>query len=376
MMNAKLQECHPKHFAFVETSSLARGLNKFGHKGREAAVNEIKQLHDRKVFVPLNVKDMMQKECKQAMESLIFLTKKRDGPIKARTCADGSVQRTYINKEDATSLTAMTESILLTATIEAEKGRDIMSADIPNAFVQTEIKHEQCKNRITMKISEALVDMLMELDNTYESYVTVENGKRILYVQVIRALYAMLVSSLLFYKQFKKDLETFGFKVNPYDPCVANRIVNGKQHTIKWHVDDHKSSHVDAKVNDQFLAWLEQQYGSKENPVKATRGKKHDYLAMILDFTKPNCLRVDMTNYVKDMIDAFHDDLSGLAGKCPWNENLFKVEKGSKFLSKEKAETFHTFVAKGLFVAKRARPDIQQAIAYLCTRVQTPNQGD
>ena len=55
------------------------------------------------------------------MNSLIFLTKKRDGRIKARTCADGSTQRAYISKEDATSPTVMTESILLTATIEAQR---------------------------------------------------------------------------------------------------------------------------------------------------------------------------------------------------------------------------------------------------------------
>jgi hypothetical protein len=33
-------------------------------------------------------------------------------------------------------------------------------------------------------------------------------------------------------------------------------------------------------------------------------------------------------------------------------------------------------VAKGLFLCKRARPDIQQAISVLCTRVRDPNQAD
>jgi hypothetical protein len=33
-------------------------------------------------------------------------------------------------------------------------------------------------------------------------------------------------------------------------------------------------------------------------------------------------------------------------------------------------------VAKGLFLCKRARPDIQQAILVLCTRVKDPNQAD
>ena len=53
-----------------------------------------------------------------------------------------------------------------------------------------------------------------------------------------------------------KDLEGYGFVVNPYNPCVANKMVNGKQMTVSWHVDDLKSSHKDSKVNDKFLQWV------------------------------------------------------------------------------------------------------------------------
>jgi hypothetical protein len=45
------------------------------------------------------------------MDSLIFLVEKSDGRIKARTCANGSLQRNYIDKEEATSPTALTEQL-------------------------------------------------------------------------------------------------------------------------------------------------------------------------------------------------------------------------------------------------------------------------
>ena len=70
---------------------------------------------------------------------------------------------------------------------------------------------------------------------------------------MIKALYGMLVSALLYYKKFKADLEKIGFKVNPYVQCMANKMVRGHQHTVTWHVDDIKSSHVDHKVKDEFL---------------------------------------------------------------------------------------------------------------------------
>ena len=79
-------------FSFIQTYSLKQGLKKFQEQGRAAINKELKQLHDRMVFEPIQVKDLTQIEKKRAMESLIFLTQKRDDTIKARACANGSTQ--------------------------------------------------------------------------------------------------------------------------------------------------------------------------------------------------------------------------------------------------------------------------------------------
>jgi hypothetical protein len=77
--------------------------------------------------------------------------------------------------------------------------------------------------------------------------------------------------------------------VNPYDIFVA------KQHTVKWHVDDLKSIHVDPMVNDKFQVWCRKVYGSDAlGHVKVVRGKIHDYLAMILDFSIPGAMILGM----------------------------------------------------------------------------------
>ena len=49
------------------------------------------------------------------------------------------------------------------------------------------------------------------------------------------------------------ELEEYGFEVNPYDPCVANEIVNGSQMTVTWQVDDLKVSHKDYDEITKFL---------------------------------------------------------------------------------------------------------------------------
>ena len=73
----------------------------------------------------------------------------------------------------------------------------------------------------------------------YRKYVTSDSkGNVIVYSQMNNALYGLLQSVLLFYKKLKKDLEGYGFKINPYDPCVANTMINGHQMTVVCHVED------------------------------------------------------------------------------------------------------------------------------------------
>jgi hypothetical protein len=193
---------------------------------------------------------------------------------------------------------------------------------------------------------------------------------------MLRALYGMLIASILYYKKFRKDIEEIGLHVNPYDPCVADCQVRGKQHTVTWHVDDLKSIHVDPEVNDEFYAWLERTYGSEElGHVTTTRGPTHEYLAMKLDYSTPGVLKVDMTEYISSMLAEFPYKLQGEV-HVPWTEKLFKVDETSKKLDDKRRETFHSFVMKAMFLCKRARSDVQPAISFLASRVQEPNEGD
>jgi len=46
----------------------------------------------------------------------------------------------------------------------------------------------------------------------------------------------------------RASLEEYGFVFNRYDPCIANRMINGKQLTIRFHVDDVLASHMEQAV--------------------------------------------------------------------------------------------------------------------------------
>ena len=52
-----------------------------------------------------------------------------------------------------------------------------------------------------------------------------KKGTPILYVRLKKALYGIFISSLLLYRKLRGELEAYGFKINPYDPCVGNKMV-------------------------------------------------------------------------------------------------------------------------------------------------------
>ena len=55
----------------------------------------LNQINNFKTYVPLKAINLSWEEKKKAIESLIFVTEKRSGGIKAGKVADGGKQRTY-----------------------------------------------------------------------------------------------------------------------------------------------------------------------------------------------------------------------------------------------------------------------------------------
>ncbi len=109
-----------------------------------------------------------------------------------------------------------------------------------------------------IKICGVLVNILTNIaPDVYSPYVTKDKkGGKQLVVQAQNAIYGTMVAGLLYYRKFKKTVLREGFDINPYDPCVANRKVDGNQQTILWHVDDCKLSHVDPEVNNKLVEVL------------------------------------------------------------------------------------------------------------------------
>ena len=87
-----------------------------------------------------------------------------------------------------------------------------------------------------------------------------------------------------------EELEKEGFELNPYDPCVANKTIAGKQCTIMWYVDDCKISHVDEEVVLSVIHKLEDRFGK----MSVNTGKRHKVVGMNITYEDDGTASIDM----------------------------------------------------------------------------------
>lgn len=126
----------------------------------------------------------------------------------------------------------------------------------------------------------------------------IENGTKTIYLRLIKALYGCVKSAILWYQLFTECLEGMGFKLNPSNLCVANKMINGKQCTIVWYVDDNKISHVDSAVTTDIIEKIDKTIGK----MTVSRGKEHTFLGMDITFKDNGTVAVKMRSYLKDAI--------------------------------------------------------------------------
>ena len=162
-----------------------------------------------------------------------------------------------------------------------------------------------------IRIRGVLVDMLLDITPAiYKPYVTTDwKGVKILIVRCQNAIYGTMMVNLLYYCKFSQSLINIGFEFNPYDPCVAKKMVNGSQMTIGFHVGDCKLSHKEPKENDKMIEWLKSEYESifedGSGNITVSRGKVHTYLGMNLGYRVKGQVKITMYDYVKEILNAF-----------------------------------------------------------------------
>lgn len=185
-------------------------------------MKELGSLHDLKAWnpLPLDPEKHTHQQRVNALLTVVFLKEKRDGTLKTRACVNGASQQKLWKKEDASSPTLHLESVILSAEIAAWERRKVRCFHIPSTFSKADITDEE----VIMVLKGDLADLLIMLaPPMYGPFATNDTrGRMLLYVCLQKVVYGLMGAALLFYRNFRSELEAYGFVMNPYDPCVAS----------------------------------------------------------------------------------------------------------------------------------------------------------
>jgi hypothetical protein len=347
--------------AVLSTYSITKGIEQYGQEAIDSMTKEMTQLHQKGVFRPVDYNKLTPMQKVRVIRSMMNLKRKRSGILKSRFLADGSMQLRNLSAIDPSSPTVSTEALFITAAIDAAEERFHATADIEGAF-----PHADMVGVWYVKVKKPIADILIKIDPRYAEF-RLPDGDIIL--QLLKALYGCIESARLFYENISKVLLNFGFVKNVYDPCVFNKIMYEKQCTVTIHVDDLKISCVDSRGVDDVLNELKCVYGN----INVHKEDVFDYLGMEFDYSKRGVVKISM----KDMVEEVLDEIPVTKiSRTPAAQHLRQIDETSKLLESEKKEKFHSMVAKLLYMAKRARPDILTAVQFLTTRVLNPTEQD
>ena len=355
-------------FEYIMTQMSAKaGIHKHGKAAEAALMKEFAQMKELNVYEPVHAITLTRAQRRAALRAINLIKEKRGGTLKGRTVADGRPQRGLYDRSETASPTVSTDGLLLTIIIDAYESRDVATADIAGAYLKALMK-----DFVVMKFSGETVNILCAMYPEYCQYVVMEGGVPVLYVRLIKAIYGCVKSALLWYELFSGTLQEMGFVLNPYDQCVANCDIDGKQCTIAWYVDDTKISHADPSVVTMIIGKLEAKFGK----MTVTRGPEHVFLGMSITYNKQErTATITMKDYLAEAINESRLSITR-AAPTPANKNLFDVDEASPPLTKDAGEVFHSVVAKLLYVSIRARMDLLLATSFLTTRVSKCTQQD
>ena len=347
------------------------GLRQYGRDALKAIKDELKQmLVDKKALSPVRKCDLSARQLKKAIRSFMFLKTKFDGlgrfeRIKARLVANGKQQDREMYP-DVYSPTVQLVSVLMCLVIAASENRKVAVADIGGAYLNAE-RTSKAGEEIIMELEPMLVSILKKIAPEVIPFVDESSGK--LYVKLDKALYGTLDAAKLWYEKLSGVLKSKGFVQNETDPCVFNKMFDGKQCTILLYVDDLLLLCVTDQVITSVINMLKAEFGGD---VKFSMDQDLSYLGMHLHIGKGSIV-VSMESYVESLLR----DCGVVSGvSSPATGKLFKVNADSTLLGIKEAKWFHTVVARLLYLAKRTRVDILLAVAFLTTRVKAPTDDD
>ena len=198
---------------------------------------ELRQMIDKKVWEPVDMKRLPWEEKQRIVRSSMFLKEKflasgEFEKLKARLVAEGDQQDRELY-DDLSAPTVATNSVFTLLSIAVYEKRKITVIDISGALLNADMTTGLA---VHMRLDRNMSNIMIRLAPHYSEFA---DHKGCIVVRLDKALYGCVESAALWYENLRVSLLELGYTPNTHDMCVFNtRDEHGVQCTIAVHVDD------------------------------------------------------------------------------------------------------------------------------------------
>ena len=294
--------------------------------------------------------------------------------LRARWVGGGHRQKRTDILAERVAPTARSASHNILMTIASKEKRKMIVGDIPSAYLQA--KHKPADGKPVFIVADKHTSTLIaEAHPEYQDYI-MPNGTMILKVK--KAMYGLVESAWLWYKELEKHLTSIGYKSATSDRalfykrtikdgvCIASNIAS-------VHVDDIASAATPGKegkkLEDEFWNSME----SKWPGIKKQTGPHHRHLSWNI-YQDPSTMQISKSqrDYILEVVKA-----SGVEREhnLPARSNLLESDPTSELVPSQGISYFRSTLQKVAY-AREGRPDIDFTVSYLQTKQNEPTTQD
>jgi hypothetical protein len=288
-----------------------------------------------------------------------------DGSINkymARLVARGFTQRHGIDYEETYAPTLALKSFRTLVAMAAARGCTLFQADIPTAFVRSELTETE----VLMEPPEIPQELLTLLQNDTHNY------KQSDILLLIKALYGLKQSPRSWFRNISTQLKSLGFETSAADPCVFTLSRDGLLMVMGVYVDDliYFGDHL---LIDEISEVLRAVYEI------TVMGPAKVFLGIHIDQSIPGQITLDQTQYVKKFLSDFGiqaNEFSNTPLASDYAKSIASSLTSTTVISKPPLPvTYNEAVGKIMYCMVATRPDICAATGIASRFLKNPSEA-
>jgi hypothetical protein len=358
-----------QEYVYTAGDNLTITQAKLKHPTRymESLHSELRQFHDMAVGRPIKeeVRGLKHSKvigCKGFYREVNDLRTGMLKKLKFRVVPQGHLlNRALYEPKETTSPTVTMESIFAVINIAAKENRKGFTMDIPGAYLNAELKDKHM-----VKFPKDLAAEYVALYPEYAEYLQ-PDGTMLMLIE--KALYGLVESSALWYKEIKAFLLSLGYVVHASDMGVFQKKVNHDVITICLWVDDFLGFSTNRALIDELKNRVTERFGD----ARFDDGKILNYIGMTISQPKNNVITVKQVEFIKKIVQQ-----SGvtLHSQSPNHPGLMQKKDKNTIVPLHSSTRYLSLIMSAMFLAKRTRPEILTPVCILASRVQAPDSQD